>query len=198
MSDILKSSGSQIPPWGAGGLPNPPLGGGGAYSGVPLTISLVVAAAENNAIGKNNQLLWHLPNDLKFFKNTTWGMPVIMGRKTFESVNKPLPGRFNIVITRQADWKADGVIPASDLQDALKKAADTNCNEAFVIGGGEIYKWAFDIADKIYITRVHTSLDADTFFPEIDESKWQLLTSQDFAADDKHAFAYSFQTWVRK
>ena len=94
-----------------------------------MIISLIVAASENNAIGKNNQLLWHLPNDLRFFKNTTWGMPVIMGRKTFESVNKPLPGRINIVITRQADWKATDVTVARDLQDALKKAAETNCKK---------------------------------------------------------------------
>jgi dihydrofolate reductase len=163
-----------------------------------MTISLIVAAAENNAIGKNNQLLWHLPNDLKFFKNTTWGMPVIMGRKTFESVNKPLPGRFNIVITRQANWKADSVIAATDLQDALQKAAETNCNEAFIIGGGEIYKQAYELADKIYLTRVHTEVDGDTFFPALDENKWQLISNQDFAADEKHAFAYSFQTWVVK
>jgi dihydrofolate reductase len=163
-----------------------------------MTISLIVAAAENNAIGKNNQLLWHLPNDLKFFKNTTWGMPVIMGRKTFESVNKPLPGRFNIVITRQANWKADSVIAATDLQDALQKAAETNCNEIFIIGGGEIYKQAYELADKIYLTRVHTEIDGDTFFPALDENKWQLISNQDFAADEKHAFAYSFQTWVVK
>ncbi len=170
---------------------NPPLGGGGA-------VSLLVAAAENNAIGKNNQLLWHLPNDLKFFKNTTWGMAVIMGRKTYESVDKPLPGRFNIVITRQADWKAEGVIVAADLHDALQKAAETNCNEIFVIGGGEIYKQSLEIADKIYMTRVHASFDADTFFPEIDENKWQLTANQDFPVDEKHAYAYSFQTWERK
>lgn len=163
-----------------------------------MIICLLVAAAENNAIGKDNQLLWHLPNDMRFFKNTTWGMAVIMGRKTYESVDKPLPGRFNIVITRKTDWQRDGVIVAADLQDALKKAAETNCNEVFVIGGGEIYKWAMDIADKILITRVHATLDADTFFPEIDENKWQLVANQDFEADEKHKYAYSFQTWVAK
>ena len=161
-------------------------------------ISLIVAAAENNAIGKNNQLLWHLPNDLKFFKNTTWGMPVIMGRKTFESVNKPLPGRFNIVITRQAEWKADGVIVASDLQDALKKAAETNCKEFFIIGGGEIYKQAFQLADKIYLTRVHTEIEGDTFFSVVKETEWQLKENHDFEINDKHKFSYSFQTWLRK
>lgn len=161
-------------------------------------ISLIVAAAENNAIGMSNQLLWHLPNDLKFFKNTTWGMPVIMGRKTFESVNKPLPGRFNIVITRQARWQVDGVITATDLQDALKKAAETNCKEFFIAGGGEIYKEAFRQAGKIYLTRVHETIDGDTFFPVIDESEWQLISSEDFVADEKHKYAYSFQTWLRK
>ena len=163
-----------------------------------MTISIIVAAAENNSIGKNNQLLWHLPNDLKFFKNTTWGMPVIMGRKTFESVNKPLPGRINIVITRQPGWNAESVVVANDLNDALKKAAETNCKEAFIIGGGEIYRQAFEMADKIYLTRVHAALDGDTFFPAIEENKWHLSSNQDFAADDKHAFSYSFQTWIRK
>ena len=161
-------------------------------------ISLVVAAAENNAIGKDNQLLWHLPNDLKFFKNTTWGFPVVMGRKTFEAVNKPLPGRINIVITRQANWTAAGVVTATDLNDALKKAAETNCKEIFVIGGGEIYKQSMAICNKIYITRVHATLDGDTFFPLIDESNWALASNEDFEADAKHAYSYSFQVWVKK
>ena len=163
-----------------------------------MFISLIVAAAENNAIGKKNQLLWHLPNDLKFFKNTTWGMPVIMGRKTFEAVNKTLPGRFNIVITRQQGWNAADVIVTTDLNDAIKKAAETNCKEVFIIGGGEIYKQSIETADKIYLTRVHATIDGDTFFPVIDENKWQLISNQDFTADEKHAFAYSFQTWKRK
>jgi dihydrofolate reductase len=163
-----------------------------------MTISLVVAASENNAIGKNNQLLWHLPNDLKFFKNTTWGMPVIMGRKTYESVNKPLPGRINIVITRQPDWKATGIIVAASLQDALQKAAETNCKEAFVIGGGEIYKWAFSIADKIVLTRVHTQIEGDTYFPVINKNEWALDTEENFSKDEKHLYDYSFQIWKKK
>jgi dihydrofolate reductase len=164
-----------------------------------MTISLIVAASTNNAIGKNNQLLWHLPNDLKFFKNTTWGMPVIMGRKTFESVNKPLPGRFNIIITRQADWNAAGVIVAKNLNEALQKAAETNCKECFIIGGGEIYKESFTMADKIYLTRVHTEIaDADTYFPAIDEKDWEKISNEDFEADASHAYAYSFQIWKRK
>lgn len=161
-------------------------------------ISLIVAASTNNAIGKNNRLLWHLPNDLRFFKNTTWGMPVVMGRKTFEAVNKPLPGRFNIVITRQPGWHVAGVIVAADLDDALQKAAETNCKEIFIIGGGEIYKQSLERADKIYMTRVHADLDGDTFFPAIDATKWQLTFNQDHEADEKHLYPYSFQTWEPK
>ena len=160
-------------------------------------ISLIVAAAENNAIGKNNQLLWHLPNDLKFFKNTTWGMPVIMGRKTFESVNKPLPGRFNIVITRQADWKADGVIVASDLQDALKKAAETNCKEFFIIGGGEIFTQALPETDRIYLTRIHHDFDGDVFFPVLKADEWKEAERHDFPPDAKNKYGYSFRVYER-
>ena len=162
-----------------------------------MTISLVVAASENNAIGKNNQLIWHLPNDLKFFKNTTWGFPVIMGRKSFESVNKPLPGRTNIVITTNPDWKVETVIVVKNLKDAIQKAAETNSKQIFIIGGGEIYKQSMDIADNIYITRVHADLEGDTFFPEIDKSKWKLTSNQDFEADEKHAYSYSFQIWEK-
>ena len=99
-------------------------------------ISIVVAASENNAIGREGELLWTLPNDMKFFKNTTWGLPAIMGRKTFESLGKPLSGRINIVITRQTDWKPDGVMIAADINYALEKAATTNCKEICIIGGG--------------------------------------------------------------
>ncbi len=163
-----------------------------------MIISLLVAASTNNAIGKNNQLLWHLPNDMKYFKNLTWGMTVIMGRKTFEAVNKPLPGRVNIVITRQEGWKAENVWVAKDLEDALRQAATTNCKEIFIIGGGEIYKQSIEKADKIYMTRVHAELSGDTSFPVIDETKWELKENIDFAADEKHKYAYSFQTWVKK
>ena len=163
-----------------------------------MIISLVVAAAENNVIGKDNQLLWHLPNDLKFFKNLTWGMVVIMGRKTFEAVNKPLHGRINIVITRQVNWTAEGTIASTDLNDALEKAAASNCKEIFVIGGGEIYKESLAIANKIYITRVHATLEGDTFFPELNEANWTLTSNEDFDVDAKHTYGYSFQVWEKK
>jgi dihydrofolate reductase len=161
-------------------------------------ISLIVAASENNVIGKNNRLLWHLPNDMRFFKNTTWGMPVIMGRKTFEALNKSLPGRYNIVITRQPGWSAEGVVAASGLEDAFNKAALTNCREFFIIGGGEVYQLALEYADRIYLTRVHANLEGDTFFPALDENKWQMTFHSDFEPDEKHDYAYSFQTWERK
>ena len=160
-------------------------------------ISLIVAAATNNAIGKNNQLLWHLPQDLKFFKNTTWGFPVIMGRKTFESVNKPLPGRTNIVISSNPYWKAENVVSAINLDDAITKAAETNSNQIFIIGGGEIYKQAMLLADNIYLTRVHSKIDGDIFFPIIDEKVWELVSYRDYDADEKHAYDYSFQFWEK-
>ena len=163
-----------------------------------MIISLIVAAAENNAIGKKNQLLWHLPRDLKFFKNTTWAMPVVMGRKTFVSMGgKPLPGRTNIIITRQPGWKADGVFVVNSL-DAEAVAVKMDFKELFVIGGGEIYIIAFDRASKIYITRVHTEIDGDTFFPVIDNNDWKLITNTDNPADEKHAYPYSFQVWERR
>ncbi len=160
-------------------------------------ISLIVAASTNNAIGKNGQLLWHLPIDLKFFKNTTWGMPVVMGRKTFEAVNKPLPGRTNIVITRQDTWQSEDVIVAKDINEALQKAAETNSKEIFIIGGGEIYKQSINIADKIYMTRVHADLEGDTYFPEIDRKKWSLIENIDFTPDEKHVYPFTIQKWER-
>ena len=157
------------------------------------------ASGDVLVIGKDNQLLWTLPNDMKFFKNTTWGMVVLMGRKTFESLGKPLKGRINIIITRNEDWKVEDAIVVTDLRAAIKEAEATNCKEIFVIGGGEIYKQSIGKADKIYITRVHAVFeDADTFFPEIDEKKWKLISNQDFFVDEKHAYDYSFQLWERK
>lgn len=163
-----------------------------------MTISFAVAASENNVIGKDNQLLWSLPNDMKFFKNTTWGMPVIMGRKTYDSLGKPLKGRTNIVITRQQDWAAEDVIVTSSLEDAIKAAAETDANEAFVIGGGEIFKQALPLTTRIVLTRVHTVIEGDAFFPELDPDTWEMEWHQDHEADEKHAYAYSFQIWRRR
>ncbi len=160
-------------------------------------LSILVAAASNNSIGKNNQLLWHLPNDLKFFKNTTWGGVVIMGRKTFESVNKPLPGRLNIVITRQKNWQAENVTTAGSLDEAVEKAKKLHYKEIFIIGGGEIYKEALPKTDKIYLTRVNAEIEGDTFFPAINNKEWKLTSQNDFKIDEKHAYDYSFEVWER-
>ncbi|MEO6583682.1 MAG: dihydrofolate reductase [Ferruginibacter sp.] len=161
-------------------------------------LSLLVAAATNNAIGKNGQLLWHLPKDLKYFKNLTWAMPVIMGRKTYEAVGKPLPGRTNIVISKQRNLNLKDVITVNTLPAAIAEAEATNCKELFIIGGGEIYKQTMNDADKIYMTRVHAVLAGDAFFPEIDTAFFELVHSTPVAADEKHAFAFTFETWLRK
>ncbi|MFC4263771.1 dihydrofolate reductase [Ferruginibacter yonginensis] len=162
-----------------------------------MKISIIVAASSNNAIGHQNKLLWHLPVDLKFFKNTTWGMPVIMGRKTFESVGKPLPGRLNIVVTSNAEWQSPNTLTATTLQSAIDKAATSNCNEIFITGGGEIYRQSMAIADIIYLTRVHTQIDGDTFFPEIDTNLWELTKSYTVTKDEKNAFDMTFETWQK-
>jgi len=163
-----------------------------------MILSSVVAASTNNIIGKDNQLLWRLPNDMKFFKNTTWGMPVVMGRKTFESLGKALTGRTNIVITRKKDWTPDGVKVVSNLDEAMAAAADADAKEAFIIGGGEIYKQTMPLVNRIYITRVHAILQGDTSFPVIDEKEWELLSQLDFKADEKHKYDYCFQVWQRR
>ena len=161
-------------------------------------ITHLVAASENNVIGKGNQIPWHLPNDLKFFKNKSWAMPVIMGRNTYESLEKPLPGRINVVITSKEDWKRDDVVVAHSIDEAIKKAKEADANELFIIGGGDIFKQSMNIVNRIYLTRVHTTLDGEVFYPEIDKNVWQLISEDPHPADDKHAFAYTFQLWERK
>ncbi|MBS1496719.1 MAG: dihydrofolate reductase [Bacteroidetes bacterium] len=163
-----------------------------------MTISLIVAAAENNVIGKENKLPWSLPEDMKFFKNTTWGMPVIMGRKSYEALGKPLPGRMNIVLTTQKDWTAENVQVANNIEDAINLAKAANCKEIFIIGGGNIFEQSMSIAHKIYLTRVHARLDGDAFFPAIDDTKWQLIHNIDFKKNEKHLYDFSFQQWVKK
>jgi dihydrofolate reductase len=162
-----------------------------------VSISLVVAAATNNAIGKDGKMPWHLPNDMKHFKNITWGMPVVMGRKTFDSLGKPLAGRKNIVITRQPGWNAEGAVPVKSIEDALFVANQADANEVMVIGGGEIYKALFEKAKRIYLTRVEAEPEADTFFPLILHEQWHLMSQQNHEADEKNAYNYSFQVWER-
>jgi dihydrofolate reductase len=160
-------------------------------------LTIVVAAGEQNAIGKDNDLIWHLSDDLKHFKALTNGHHIIMGRKTFESFPKPLPNRTHIVITRQKDYKVpSGVIVVNSLADAIDAARYDK--QAFIIGGGEIYKQALPLVDKLEITRVHSTFgDADTFFPEIDLSQWQEVSKTTHNADEKHAHSFSFITYLR-
>ncbi len=162
-----------------------------------MNISLIVAAASNNAIGMEGKMPWHLPNDMKHFKNITWGMPVLMGRKTFESLGKVLPGRKNIVITRQPGWKAPGTVIVGSIEDGLFVARETDAREVMVIGGGEIYRALFDRAKRIYLTRVEAEPEADTFFPVIDPKRWYLVSQKNHEADEKNAFNHSFQLWER-
>ncbi|MDG5490044.1 dihydrofolate reductase [Psychroserpens sp. SPM9] len=161
-------------------------------------LTIIVAAGENNAIGKDNDLIWHLSDDLKRFKSLTNGHHIIMGRKTFESFPKPLPNRTHIVITRQDNYKApDGVIIVNNLEDALDAARHDN--QPFIIGGGEIYKQSMALADKIEITRVHHRFEqADTFFPEIDTSTWKEIHRQFHEKDETHKFSFTFLTYVRQ
>ncbi|WP_116039330.1 dihydrofolate reductase [Seonamhaeicola aphaedonensis] len=159
-------------------------------------LTIIAAAAENNAIGKDNKLIWHLSNDLKRFKSLTDGHHIIMGRKTFESFPKPLPNRTHVVITRQSDYKApNGVILVNSLEAAIE--ASKNDSQPFVIGGGEIYKQAMTFADKIELTRVHETFEADAFFPEIDSNIWKETFNEFHQKDENHDFEFSFLTYVR-
>jgi dihydrofolate reductase len=164
-----------------------------------MIINMVVAAADNNVIGKENRLLWTLPNDMAFFKNVTWGMPVIMGRKTYQSLGKPLKGRTNIVITGNKGFAPDpDVIVVNSINEAIEQARLTDAKECYVIGGGEIYKQAMPQTNRIYMTRVHVSPSGDTYFPSISDKEWKKISSTPFEADDKHAYSYTFEIWQRK
>jgi len=162
-----------------------------------LILSLLVAADENNVIGKDNKLPWLLPNDLKYFKNLTWAMPVIMGRKTFQSIGKVLPGRKTIVITRNKDWQHKEVAPTHSIEEALEAATVYEVNEVFVIGGAEIFNNAFIKANRIYLTRIHHRFDGDVFFPIINEAEWQLEKSTFCKSDEKNLYDHTFQVWNR-
>jgi dihydrofolate reductase len=160
-------------------------------------LTIIVAAAENDAIGKGNKLIWHLSDDLKRFKTLTNGHHIIMGRKTFESFPKPLPNRTHVVITRQNNYKApDGVILVNSLEDAID--ASKNDTQPFIIGGGEIYKQAMNLADKIELTRVHEDFEADTFFPKIDNDIWKETANTFHKKDENHDYEFSFITYDRK
>ncbi len=157
---------------------------------------MIAAVAENNALGKNNDLLWHLPNDFKRFKEITSGHHIIMGRKTFESFPKPLPNRTHVIVTRQQDFEHEGCIVVQDIEKAL--AVCPIEEDLYIIGGGEIYTQSIHFADQLDITRVHNSFDADVYFPEIDLGIWELITEKFNPKDEKHLFDYTFQTFTRR
>ena len=166
-----------------------------------MKVSLIVAVSENGVIGKDNDLIWHLPKDMKFFKDTTLGHHVIMGRRNFESIPhkyRPLPNRKNIIITRNKNYTAKNCIIKNNLKDALKEARNSNEDEAFIIGGGEIYKLALqeNLVDRIYLTRIHYEFEGDTFFPAL-SSKWKEINKKDFFKDEKHKYNFTFFTYEK-
>jgi len=158
-------------------------------------ITMIAAAGENNELGKNNDLVWHLPDDFKRFKQLTTGHHIIMGRKTFESFPKPLPNRTHLVITRDKNYVNPDAVIVHSLDEALLKASVDE--QPFIIGGGEIYKLGLKVADKIELTRVHGTFEADTFFPEFDRNYWELVSEEKHPKDGRHDYAFTYETWVR-
>ncbi|WP_263080754.1 dihydrofolate reductase [Endozoicomonas sp. Mp262] len=167
-----------------------------------MKIAMIAAVAENNAIGINNKMPWYLPGDLRYFKAVTMGKPIIMGRKTFESLRKPLPGRTNIVITRDKSYSIEGARVVHSLEDALSLAEDIamidGVQELMVIGGGEIYRQALPKAGRLYLTKVYQSFEGDAFFPEIDQGQWQEVAREDHQTDDEQHLTYSYLVLDRK
>lgn len=160
-------------------------------------VTIVVAMAENRVIGKDNQLIWHLPADLKHFKNLTINKPIIMGRKTFESIGKPLPNRTSIIITHQQNYQPEGAMVVHSIEEAIAKAKAIS-EDICIIGGATIYRQALPFTDVIELTKVHHTFEGDTFFPEINSSDWQEQERQDFEPDEKNKYAYSFIKLARK
>ena len=160
-----------------------------------MPITLIVAAAENNVIGRDGDLPWHLPADLRYFKQTTTGHVVIMGRRTWDSFEGALPGRRNVVLTRNVELVLDGADTVSTLDDAMALAGD---QDIFIAGCGELYRMAMPLADRILMTRVHMDVDGDTTFPAIDESEWKRTEARTHDIDERHAAACTFETWMRR
>ena len=161
-----------------------------------MRVSLIVAVSENGVIGKDNDLIWHLPKDMKFFKDTTQGHHVIMGRKNFESIPhkfRPLPNRTNVIVTRQSGYIAEDCIVVNSVEESIEVAKKNGDTEPFVIGGGQIYKVALEnnMIDRIYLTRIHHTFEGDTFFPNLSED-WKVVAREDYKADEKNKYDYSF------
>jgi dihydrofolate reductase len=166
-----------------------------------IRLAVIVAAAENGVIGRNNKLPWHLPEDLRYFRQVTMGKPIVMGRKTFESIGRPLPGRTNIVITRNPDFRVEGVEVVRSLDEALSLAGDIavvdGAEELVVIGGSEVYGLAIPRADRLYLTRVHASVEGDAWLPEIDWRAWRETARERHAAATPDSYDYSFIVYER-
>ena len=161
-----------------------------------MSVSLVVAHAENRTIGRSGRLPWHLPDDLKYFKRLTTNHTIVMGRRTYESIGRPLPNRRSIVISRDPAFRANGVEVARSLEKALAMAAGDD--EVFIIGGAEVFERGIELADRIYLTMIHADVEGDVQFPPIDEAEWEAVKRQYHAADDRHAYAFTFITYQRK
>lgn len=161
-------------------------------------IAIVVAVAQNGVIGRDNQLIWHLPADLKHFKQLTTGHPIVMGRRTFEAIGRPLPQRTNIVVTRQPDWQHPGCEVANSVPAALELARTLTDGDIFVIGGGEIYRQALPAVDVVYLTEVHHDFEGDATFPDLSPAEWREESRQRHEPDEKHAYAFSFVTLRRR
>jgi dihydrofolate reductase len=162
-----------------------------------MRISIIVAASENNVIGINNMLPWRLPLDLKYFKSTTLGKPIVMGRKTFDSLGKPLPGRPNIVITRQADFQPEGAYIVRSVEEGVEKATSFGGDELFITGGSQIFEQAWPLVERIYLTRVYAVVHGDAFFPQLDGAEFELVSDERHEADEKNEYPFSFQVWER-
>ncbi|OGJ55102.1 hypothetical protein A3D11_03450 [Candidatus Peribacteria bacterium RIFCSPHIGHO2_02_FULL_49_16] len=166
-----------------------------------MKISLIAAASENNVIGKNGHLPWDLPDDRKYFRDSTKGKPVIMGRRTYESLPesiRPMPERRNIVVMRNTERSLLGCDTVSSLEEAILVARQDDPEEVFVIGGGEIYRLAFPIADRIYLTRIHAEVDGDVYFPEISEKEWKEVDRKNHPADKKHKYSFTYVQYERQ
>lgn len=159
--------------------------------------TIIAAIGKNNELGNNNNLLWHLPDDLKHFKTLTAGFPVIMGRKTYESIGRPLPNRTNIVVSKKENWFEEGILIVGTIKEAIKFAKKINEN-IFIMGGGEIYKQTIDFADRLEITAVDAEIQADTFFPKIDEKIWIKTKNVFHPMDEKHQYNFTFETYEKK
>ncbi len=163
-----------------------------------MIVSVIAAVAENQVIGADNSLIWHLPEDLKNFKRLTMGKFLIMGRKTWESIGKPLPGRTNIVITSSRQYEVEGCLVFNSLQMALHYADQQGQDEVFIIGGGEIYRQALPVADKLYLTSIKAAFAGDTFFPEINSEEWEVVSERYVPADERHSYPFDILELVRR